>query len=95
MDDFLSCWVDYSTVAPAGIERFVQSIGCAAQCVAGVPFGWVAADEVYGNNSKLRQWLEQRRLSYVLAVAPDQRLRWPDGKQRRVDQIAHGLPALA
>jgi len=62
---------------------------------AGVPFGWVAADEVYGNNSKLRQWLEQRRLSYVLAVASDQRLRWPDGKQRRVDQIAHSLPTLA
>jgi SRSO17 transposase len=62
---------------------------------AGAPFGWVAADEVYGNNSKLRQWLEQRRLSYVMAVASDQRLRWPDGKQRRADQIAHSLPALA
>jgi SRSO17 transposase len=37
----------------------------------------------------------QQRLSYVLAVASDQRLRWPDGKQRRVDQIAHSLPALA
>jgi hypothetical protein len=35
---------------------------------AGAPVGWVAADEVYGNNSKLRVWLEERRLSYVLAV---------------------------
>ena len=62
---------------------------------AGVPVGWVAADEVYGNNSKLRQWLEQRQLAYVLAVASDQRLCWPDREQRRVDAIAHSLPALA
>ena len=62
---------------------------------AGVAFGWVAADEVYGKNTGLRQWLEGQRLGYVLAVASDQRLCWPDGRQRRVDQIAHSLPALA
>jgi SRSO17 transposase len=62
---------------------------------AGVPVGWVAADEVYGNNSKLRRWLEERRLCYVLAVASDQRLRWPDRERRRVDAIAQSLPALA
>jgi SRSO17 transposase len=62
---------------------------------AGAPCSWVAADEVYGNNSKLRQWLEERRLGYVLAVASDQRLRWPDGERRRVDAIAQSLPKLA
>ena len=62
---------------------------------AGMPVGWVAADEVYGNNSKLRRWLEERRLGYVLAVASDQRLRWPDRERRRVDAIAQSLPALA
>ena len=62
---------------------------------AGVPFGWIAADQIYGNNSKLRLWLEQRRLGYVLAVASDQRLRWPDREQRRVNEITHSLPALA
>ena len=61
----------------------------------GASFGWVAADEVYGNNSKLRRWLEGRRLGYVLAVACDQRMRWPDRQQRRVDAIAESLPALA
>ena len=62
---------------------------------AGTPCNWVAADEVYGNNSKLRQWLEQRRLGYVLAIASDQRMRWPDHQQRRVDTIAQSLPNLA
>src|SRR5665811_759572 len=55
---------------------------------AGALCSWVAADEVYGNNSKLRQWLEERRLGYVLAIASDQRMRWPDHQQRRVDTIA-------
>jgi SRSO17 transposase len=62
---------------------------------AGTPCNWVAADEVYGNNSKLRQWLEERRLGYVLAIASDQRMRWPDHEQRRVDTIAQSLPNLA
>jgi SRSO17 transposase len=62
---------------------------------AGAACSWVAADEVYGNNSKLRQWLEERRLGYVLAIASDQRMRWPDHQQRRVDTIAQSLPDLA
>jgi SRSO17 transposase len=62
---------------------------------AGAPCSWVAADEVYGNNSKLRQWLEERRLGYVLAIASDQRMRWPDHDRRRVDAIAQSLPNLA
>jgi len=62
---------------------------------AGAACSWVAADEVYGNNSKLRHWLEERRLRYMLAIASDQRMRWPDHQQRRVDTIAHSLPYLA
>ena len=62
---------------------------------AGAACSWVAADEVYGNNSKLRQWLEERRLGYVLTIASDQRVRWPDHQQRRVDTIAQSLPSLA
>jgi len=68
------------------IERALQ---------ASAPCNWVAGDEVYGNNSKLRQWLEERRLGYVLAIASDQRMRWPDYQQRRVDAIAQNLPNLA
>jgi hypothetical protein len=61
---------------------------------AGAACSWVAADEVYGNNGKLRQWLEEQRLGYVLAIASDQRMRWPDHQQRRVDTIARNLPGL-
>ncbi len=43
-----------------------QMIGRAIE--AGMPFGWVAADEAYGQNTALRDWLEERHVSYVLAV---------------------------
>jgi SRSO17 transposase len=35
---------------------------------AGVPAGWVAGDEVYGQHSGLRLALEERGMAYVLAV---------------------------
>jgi SRSO17 transposase len=38
---------------------------------AGVPAAWVAGDEVYGNDPKLRAILEARQVGYVLAVACD------------------------
>jgi SRSO17 transposase len=36
---------------------------------AGIPFSWVAGDEVYGGNPKLRSWLEERGIGYVMAGA--------------------------
>jgi SRSO17 transposase len=36
---------------------------------AEVPAKWVTADEVYGNDGKLRRWLEAQKKPYVLAVA--------------------------
>lgn len=61
---------------------------------AGMPCGWVAGDEVYGRDSKLRRWLQERHQPYVLAVAADQRL-WRDMCQQRVDELAHQLPKSA
>jgi SRSO17 transposase len=51
----------------------------------GVPFAWVAADEVYGRNSKLRQACEKDIKGYVFAVPvnftvtlpSDARAPWP------------------
>jgi SRSO17 transposase len=68
------------------LERAFQS---------GVSCGWVAGDEVYGRDSKLRRWLEARRQPYVLAVAADQRLWRQDMRQHRVDEIASTLPKRA
>jgi SRSO17 transposase len=36
---------------------------------AGVPFRWAAGDEVYGASPELREWLEEQKKGYVLAVA--------------------------
>ena len=60
---------------------------------AGATAAWVAADEVYGHDSKLRRFLEGRQMAYVLAVASDQRLWQSDFMQHRVDAIALSLPA--
>ena len=49
---------------------------------AGVPFGWVAADEAYGDNPGLRGFLEARGIRYVLAVSCDHRVATPSGAAR-------------
>ena len=35
---------------------------------AGVPFGWVTGDEVYGGDRRLRVWLEEQHLAHLLAI---------------------------
>jgi SRSO17 transposase len=62
---------------------------------AGIPCGWVAGDEVYGHDGKLRRWLEEHHRPYVLAVGSDQRLWRQDMRQHRVDEIARQLPKRA
>jgi SRSO17 transposase len=56
---------------------------------AGVPFSWVAADEVYGGNPGLREWLEEQGICYVMAVACSEVIAVPAGRFR-----ADGLAAL-
>ena len=41
---------------------------------SGVPFGWVAGDEVYGNDRKLRRWLERAGIPHVLAIRSNEKL---------------------
>jgi SRSO17 transposase len=60
-------------LARAMIERVVT---------AGLPFGWVAADEFYGDNPGLRSWLESQRIRYVMAVSCDHAVPTATGPMR-------------
>ena len=58
---------------------------------SGVPFGWVAGDEVYGNDRNLRLWLEREGIAHVLAIKSNEKLRaWTDKGplQVRADRLA-------
>ena len=59
---------------------------------AGVPAGWVTADEVYGNSPALRGWLEGRQLPYVLAVRATEPLPSPRGPSTSAARLAAQVP---
>jgi SRSO17 transposase len=61
---------------------------------AGVPASWVAGDEVYGADPKLRACLESRGIGYVLAVACDHPV-VAAGDTWRADGLAARVPARA
>jgi SRSO17 transposase len=61
---------------------------------AGVPAGWVTADEVYGADPGLRADLERRRMGYVLAVSARHRVATAAGRCE-VRAVAAGLPRRA
>lgn len=59
---------------------------------------WVLGDEVYGNHRALRQWLEQQRQPYVLAVRCTSAVRLADPDTpglHRVATLADALPRAA
>ncbi len=58
---------------------------------AGVPAAWVTGDEMYGNDTELRRWLEQENHPYVVAVSCNHPL-WHDGEQHRADALVASLP---
>ena len=58
---------------------------------AGVPAGWVAGDEVYGADPGLRTGIEERGVSYVLAVAKSHPVATAAGALR-ADALAARLP---
>jgi SRSO17 transposase len=62
---------------------------------AGVPFGWVAGDEVYGRSSKLREACEKERKGYVLAIPVNFAVTLPSGRKATVAAVARLIPATA
>ena len=64
---------------------------------SGVPFGWVAGDEVYGNDRKLRLWLEREGIPHVLAIRSNEKLWvWTDQGlcQVRADRLTSQVDEL-
>jgi SRSO17 transposase len=58
---------------------------------AGVPAKWVTGDSVYGDDRRLRMWLESCPQAYVLAVSGKEYV-WLDRQQRQVKRILAALP---
>jgi SRSO17 transposase len=59
---------------------------------AGVPAKWVTGDSVYGDDRRLRLWLEGRPQPYVLAVSGKEYV-WLGAQQRQVKTLVASLPA--
>jgi SRSO17 transposase len=60
---------------------------------SGLPFGWFTADEAYGDNGPLRDWLEDSKVAYVVAVACDHRVPAGAGQTIRGADLANRVPA--
>jgi SRSO17 transposase len=59
---------------------------------AGVPATWVTGDSVYGDDRRLRLWLEAQPHAYVLALSGKAYV-WLGPQQRRVNTLLASLPA--
>jgi SRSO17 transposase len=59
---------------------------------AGVPTTWVTGDSVYGDDRRLRMWLEAQERAYVLAVSGKEYV-WLSWQQRQVKTVLATLPA--
>ena len=58
---------------------------------AGVPAGWVTGDSVYGDDRRLRLWLEEREQAYVMAVSGKEYV-WMGFRQVRIKELLADLP---
>jgi SRSO17 transposase len=56
----------------------------------GVPARWVSGDSVYGNDGKLRLWLEEHQIAHVLGVSGNHFV-WIGGTQQTVSRAAAQL----
>jgi SRSO17 transposase len=55
---------------------------------AGLFFGWITADTVYGNSWQLRHWLEKENQPYVLAISSNRCVWGQDRSQWRIKRLA-------
>lgn len=76
----------FATKPALAIEMLQRSFA------AGVSFTWITGDSVYGDNRPLRQWLEEQRQPYLLALSGKEWV-WNAGEQQRVGDLLQGLPS--
>jgi len=84
--------VEFATKPELAMRMIARAID------AGVPAGWVAGDEVYGQHPGLRRMLEERGMPYVLAVPVNQQVTAQVAgrvTELRADELAELLPAQA
>jgi SRSO17 transposase len=82
--------VEFATKTQLGTQMVTGAIR------VGVPFAWLAGDEVYGRSSKLRAGCEKAGKGYVLEVPCDFRVRLhPRRGKIRADAAARRVPAGA
>ena len=90
---------DRARCAQAGIPRtrtFQTKPALAKQMLkrvreAQLPFRWVTGDSVYGDDRRLRLWLEEQQLAYVLAVSGKEYV-WLGWRQVQVKTLLATLP---
>ena len=61
----------------------------------GIPFAWVAADEVYGRSSRLRRACEEAGKGYVLAAPANFTVTLPSGRKATAAAVAAMVPQTA
>ncbi|MFI7650410.1 IS701 family transposase [Micromonospora sp. NPDC049460] len=82
--------IEFATKSELAAEMITAALD------AGVPAGWAAADEAYGNSAAFRAHLREHQLGHVLAVSRSHLVPLDGGKTRiRADRIAADLPVSA
>lgn len=70
-------------------QQVIEMITAARQ--ANVPFAWFAADEEFGQNPGLREYLETEELPYVMAVPKNTTFTDPAGRETHIEKFARKL----
>jgi SRSO17 transposase len=79
--------VEFATKTEQGTGMVTDAIS------GGVPFAFLAGDEVYGRSSKLRAACEKHGKGYVLAVPVNFTVTLPSGRRMAVASLARLVPA--
>ncbi|WP_442819823.1 IS701 family transposase [Streptomyces sp. NBC_00841] len=78
--------VEFATKPDLGLRMLQRAVE------AGIPFGWVTADEVYGQTSRILLWLEEHEIPHVLAVPKSQMVMTMEFfGQARADELINQL----